>query len=36
MISFLVSFGDDYELVDTWMLSLRYEEAIVKAKKEMG
>nr|CAH0110781.1 unnamed protein product [Daphnia galeata] len=30
------SVGDDYELVDTWMLSLRYEEAIVQAKKEMG
>ncbi|XP_045024971.1 uncharacterized protein LOC116921982 isoform X2 [Daphnia magna] len=25
-----------YELIDTWMLSLRYEEAIVQAKKEMG
>lgn len=32
----LVTLGEDYELIDTWMLSLRYEEAIVQAKKEMG
>ncbi|KAK4003721.1 hypothetical protein OUZ56_005476 [Daphnia magna] len=31
-----LSLGDDYELIDTWMLSLRYEEAIVQSKKEMS
>jgi hypothetical protein len=31
-----VSVGEDYDLIDSWMLSLRYSEAIVQTKKEMG
>ena len=31
-----MSVGEDYDLIDTWMLSLRYSEAIVQTKKEMG
>ncbi|KAK4024213.1 hypothetical protein OUZ56_009600 [Daphnia magna] len=34
--NFFVSVGEDYDLIDTWMLSLRYSEAIVQTKKEMG
>ncbi|KAK4024214.1 hypothetical protein OUZ56_009601 [Daphnia magna] len=33
--NFFVSVGEDYDLIDTWMLSLRYSEAIVQTKKEM-
>ncbi|XP_057370011.1 uncharacterized protein LOC130691120 [Daphnia carinata] len=28
--------GKDYELIDTWMLGLRYQEAITKTQREMG
>jgi hypothetical protein len=31
-----VSVGEDYDLIDTWILSLCYSDAIVQTKKEMG
>nr|CAH0108476.1 unnamed protein product [Daphnia galeata] len=35
-VIFFVSVGEDYDLIDTWILSLCYSDAIVQTKKEMG